>query len=137
MKYLIGFVFCVAMAMRSSAQVVEVNPNVKWKYVRSQKLDLQSESVYQYEFPADKANDYIFNLFYDKENIVTHIKVLDMQMKPVASISDPKALKTTKLEFNVPASGMYIVVLGYQSKDKSDESTTEIEAILITRPIVE
>jgi hypothetical protein len=137
MKYLIGFVFCVAIAMQSSAQVVEVNPNIKWKYIRSQKLELQSGSVYQYEFPADKANDYIFNLFYDKANIITYIKVLDMQMKPVASISDPKALKTTKLEFNVPASGMYMVMLGYQSKDMSDESTTEIEAILITRPIVE
>lgn len=137
MRYLVGLILCIAFAVQSTAQVVEVNPNIGWKYIRSQKLDLEPESVYQYEFPADKANDYIFNLFYSKKNMITYIKVLDMQMKPIASITDPKAINTTRLEFRVPASGTYMVMLGYQSKDKTDASAAEIEAILITRPITE
>lgn len=120
-----------------SAQIVEVNPNVNWKYIRSQNLELQSESVYQYEFPAEKGFDYKFNLFFEKKNIGTYINVYDIQMKPIATILDSNANNTTKLEFRVPESGTYIVTLGYNNKREEDIPKADIELILIRREIVE
>ncbi|MDB4107367.1 hypothetical protein N9595_02765 [Bacteroidia bacterium] len=136
MKYIFSFIIVMIMASSVDAQIVEVNPNVNWKFVRSQKLQLQSESVYQYEFPAEKGFDYIFNLFYDMRDLITYINVYDMQMKPIASIKDSLAYKTSKLEFRVSQSGTYLVMLGYKNKIPK-EVAGEIEATLIRREIVE
>mgnify|MGYP000897790552 FL=1 len=136
MKKIVMFMLVLGFYSTAKAQIVEVNPSVNWKYVRSQKLELQDESVYQYEFPAEKGFDYIFNLFYSEENIITFIHVYDMQMKPIATLEDENARKTTKLSFSVPASGTYIVVVGYKDKTKASP-TANIELTLIRREFVE
>ncbi|MGB0850588.1 MAG: hypothetical protein ACPGTP_05045 [Bacteroidia bacterium] len=137
MRIVLGLLLGFLLAGNVSAQIVEVNPNVNWKYIRSQNLELQSESVYQYEFPAEKGFDYKFNLFYDKKDIGTYINVYDIQMKPIATILDSNAYKTTKLEFRVPESGTYIVTLGYNNNREEDTPKADIELILIRREIVE
>jgi hypothetical protein len=137
MKYIFTLALGLVMIGSASAQIVEVNPNIAWKFVRSQKLDLQSESEYQYEFPAEKGYDYIFNLFFEKPEIITYIKIYDMQMKPIAEMKDTKGIKTSKLEFDVPASGTYMVSLGYMDKGESTEPTAAIELTLIRRPFVD
>ena len=137
MKYIFTLVLGFLLAGSASAQVVQVNPNVGWKFVRSQKLNLQPENEYQYEFPAETGNDYIFNLFFDKPDIITYVKIFDIQMKPIAEMTDRNGVKTSKLEFVVPASGTYIVSVGYMEKVKSSDPTTAIELTLIERPFVE
>lgn len=114
------------------AQVVEINPAVQWKYVRSQVVELQNKNVYQYEFPAEKGFDYIFNLTISESNIETFVKIYDLQMKPIAGDD----ARTEQLSFRVPASGTYIVTLGYQGPEEGNGKTS-IDIRLIRREIVE
>ena len=114
------------------AQVVEINPAVQWKYVRSQVVELQNKNVYQYEFPAEKGFDYIFNLMISESNIETFVKIYDLQMKPIAGDD----ARTEQLNFRVPASGTYIVTLGYQGPEEGNGKTS-IDIRLIRREIVE
>lgn len=116
-----------------NAQVLEINPNVQWKYVRSQQLELKNKSIYQYEFPAEKGYDYIFSVSINESNIETYVQVFDIQMKPIAGEGEKG--KTNQLEFRVPSSGTYVVTLGYNGPD--DNSVTPIDFTLIRRPIVD
>ncbi len=121
----------------SLAQRVEVNPNVKWKYVRSQKLELQNESVYQYEFPAETGHDYVFSMFFEKSQIVAYIKGVDLQGKPIASKEEDVDPTTVKLDFSVPNTATYMVLVGYRSKFPRQNLKKDIELTLIKRPFVE
>lgn len=114
------------------AQVVDINPAVQWKYVRSQVVELQDKNVYQYEFPAEKGFDYIFNIIISESNIETFVRVYDLQMKPIAGDD----ATTEQLNFRVPASGTYIVTLGYQGPEGGN-GKTPIDIRLIRREIVE
>lgn len=114
------------------AQVVEINPAVQWKYVRSQVVELQNKNVYQYEFPAEKGFDYIFNITISESNIETFVKIYDLQMKPIAGDD----ARTEQLNFRVPVSGTYIVTLGYQGPEEGN-GKTPIDIRLIRREIVE
>ena len=115
------------------AQVIDINPNVQWKYVRSQQLELKNKSTYQYEFPAEKGYDYIFSVTINESGIETYVKVFDIQMKPIAG--EGIKSKTNQLQFRVPANGTYIVTLAYRGPDYNE--STPIDFTLIRRPIVE
>ena len=115
------------------AQVIDINPNVQWKYVRSQQLELKNKSTYQYEFPAEKGYDYIFSVTINESGIETYVKVFDIQMKPIAG--EGIKSKTNHLQFRVPANGTYIVTLAYRGPDYNE--STPIDFTLIRRPIVE
>lgn len=131
--------FILALFMTASAfgQRTEINPNVKWKYVRSQKLELQNESVYQYEFPAEKGHDYVFSMFYEKSQIISYINVVDLQGKPIASKEEERSQTDVRLDFSVPESGTYMVVIGYKSKFPGQNLKKDIELTLIKRPFVD
>ena len=116
-----------------NAQVLDINPNVQWKYVRSQQLELKNKSTYQYEFPAEKGYDYIFSLNINESGIETYVSVYDIQMKPIAGEGDQS--KTNQLQFRVPSSGTYMVTLAYKGPD--DNESTPIDFTLIRRAIVE
>jgi hypothetical protein len=115
------------------AQVIDINPNVQWKYIRSQQLELKNKSTYQYEFPAEKGYDYIFSVTINESGIETYVKVFDIQMKPIAG--EGIKSKTNQLQFRVPANGTYIVILAYRGPDYNE--STPIDFTLIRRPIVE
>ena len=115
------------------AQVIDINPNVQWKYVRSQQLELKNKSTYQYEFPAEKGYDYIFSVTINESGIETYVKVFDIQMKPIAG--EGIKSKTNQLQFRVPANWTYIVTLAYRGPDYNE--STPIDFTLIRRPIVE
>jgi hypothetical protein len=125
-----GFMCCVQSL---NAQVLDINPNVQWKYVRSQQLELKNKSTYQYEFPAEKGYDYIFSLNINESGIETYVSVYDIQMKPIAGEGDQS--KTNQLQFRVPSSGTYMVTLAYKGPD--DNESTPIDFTLIRRAIVE
>ena len=99
----------------SQAQVIQINPNIEWKFIRSQELTLQNNSVYHYEFPGEKGYDYIFTMVYNEKNFISFFKVLDLQNKPIAEKVDSLSKDNTQLQFRVPQNGTYNVVLGYSS----------------------
>lgn len=117
-------------------QVPEINPNVKWTYVRNQEMTLNDKSVYQYEFPAEAGYDYIFNLSYNVTGVKPVLKVLDLQGKPLFEEIDEKDNKETQLSFRVPQSGTYQVVLGYTDSAGRNEQLP-LTFTLIRRPVVE
>jgi hypothetical protein len=132
-KALILFFGLICCMESLQAQVLEINPNVQWKYVRSQQLELKNQSTYQYEFPAERGYDYIFSAIINESGIETYVKVFDIQMKPIAG--DGYKSKTNQLQFRVPSSGTYIVTIAYKGPDEN--KTTPIDFTLIRRPIVE
>lgn len=128
--FFFGF-WCISITC--DAQVLEINPRVQWKYVRSQQLVLKNKSTYQYEFPAERGYDYIFTATINESNIETYIQVYDLQMQPIAGQDERR--KTDQLSFRVPQSGTYIVAIAY--KGPEDNQSTPIDFTLIRRPIVE
>lgn len=137
MKKVVLFLLVICSTTFVNAQVIEVNPNVNWKYVRSQKLNLQNESVYKYEFPAEKGYDYVFTMNYDISRIISYITVVDMQNKPIASVEESNSLYKVDLTFSVPQSSTYQVIVGYKSLAPEENLNKEIELTLIRRPFVE
>jgi hypothetical protein len=131
--FLILFFGLMCCVQSLNAQVLDINPNVQWKYVRSQQLELKNKSTYQYEFPAEKGYDYIFSLNINESGIETFVSVYDIQMKPIAGEGDQS--KTNQLQFRVPSSGTYMVSLAYKGPD--DNESTPIDFTLIRRAIVE
>ena len=105
------------------AQVTEVNPNIKWRFVRSQTIDFADGKYYQFEFPAETGFDYIFNLTHSLDSGIAQIYVYDLQYQPVAQVLDSSSAESTDLHFDVTSDGTYIVVLKL-------ESNADIEAIL-------
>ena len=73
--FLILFFGLMCCVQSLNAQVLDINPNVQWKYVRSQQLELKNKSTYQYEFPAEKGYDYIFSLNINESGIETFVSV--------------------------------------------------------------
>ena len=132
-KVLILFFGLICCMESLHAQVLDINPNVQWKYLRSQQLELKNQSTYQYEFPAEGGYDYIFSAVINESGIETYIKVFDIQMKLIAG--EGYESKTNQLQFRVPSSGTYIVTLAY--KGPIENKTTPIDFTLIRRPIVE
>ena len=131
--FLILFFGLMCCVQSLNAQVLDINPNVQWKYARSQQLELKNKSTYQYEFPAEKGYDYIFSLNINESGIETFVSVYDIQMKPIAGEGDQS--KTNQLQFRVPSSGTYMVSLAYKGPD--DNESTPIDFTLIRRAIVE
>lgn len=131
--FLILFFGLMCCVQSLNAQVLDINPNVQWKYVRSQQLELKNKSTYQYEFPAEKGYDYIFSVTINESGIETYVSVYDIQMKPIAGEGDQS--KTNQLQFRVPSSGTYMVTLAYKGPD--DNESTPIDFTLIRRAIVE
>jgi len=136
MKKIIVFLTLLCSTMFVDAQVLDINPNVNWKYVRSQNLELQNGSVYKYEFPAEKGYDYVFTMNYEISKIISYITVVDMQNKPVASVEEPNSLYKVDLSFSVPESSTYKVIIGYKSLVPEENLNKQIELTLIRRPFV-
>lgn len=137
MKKHLLIVLALLITAIAYGQRTEINPNVKWKYVRSQQLELQNESVYQYEFPANKGYDYILSMFYDKSQIITSATIVDLQGKPIASKLEERSQTDLKLDFSVPQSGTYMMIIGYKSKFPEQNLNKEISLSLIERPFVD
>ncbi|MBR9859277.1 hypothetical protein GYB22_00700 [bacterium] len=117
---------------QAQAQIEEVNPNIKWKYIRSQDLDFSAGSVYQFEFPAEKGFDYMFNLSHNLNGITAQMYVYDMQYKPVAKISDSTSNIASDLHFNVESNGTFIIVLRITG-DKIENQVVPTKLTLIRR----
>ncbi|MFT4522168.1 MAG: hypothetical protein ACI8ZN_001108 [Bacteroidia bacterium] len=111
-RILVPIFLIICASFDAQAQVKEINPNVQWRFVRSQQLDLVSGSFYSFEFPAESGYDYVFNLAHNQNGVFATISIFDMQDKPIQnSILDNNA-GTMDLNFDVPASGTYKVLVG-------------------------
>lgn len=136
MRILFSILFALLISKFSSAQVIQINPNIEWKFISSQDLTLQNNSVYQYEFPGEKGYDYIFTMVYEEQNFVSFFKVFDLQNKPIAAKIDSTSKANTQLQFRVPQNGTYSIVLGY-SGNPEDMPTLFTKFSLIRRPRID
>ncbi len=134
MKQYFLFLILASVGFSAKAQVVDVNPLAEWKFIRSQELELQDRSIYQFEFPADKAYDYLINLMTKEANIETFIAVTDLQNKPIDGSSLNQ--RTEQLKFKVPSSGTYRMSIIYKGPP-TDDGKTPITVTLIRRPTID
>jgi len=136
MRTVLLVLFALGISKLSLAQVIQINPNIEWMFIRSQDLTLQNNSVYQYEFPAEKGYDYIFTMVYEEQDFVSFFKVYDLQNKPIAVRVDSTSKDNTQLQFRVPQSGTYSIVLGYTGKSE-EIPTLFTKFSLIRRPRID
>ncbi|MDB4161847.1 hypothetical protein N9772_05740 [Bacteroidia bacterium] len=134
MKQYLLFLLLASAGFSANAQVVDVNPLAEWKFIRSQELELQDRSIYQFEFPADTAYEYLINLTIKEANIETFIAVTDLQNKPIGGSSLEQ--RTEQLQFEVPALDTYRISLIYKGPS-TDDGKTPITVTLIRRPTVD
>lgn len=134
MKQLLVLFICV-FALHAEAQTVEVNPNIQWRYVRTQEITLQSGRLYQFEFPAEKGYDYVVNLTHGLPDAFSSLSVTDIQYGPVRNRIDSTNSETMDLNFRVSDNGTYVltVVLSNHELDAKLASVISI----VRRPIVE
>ncbi len=136
MKRFLGMIIALSAVVFSYAQVTEINPNIDWKYVKSQDLDLKKGSSYQYEFAAEKGYDYVFSMSFSEVDLITSLRVLDLQKKPIAEKVDSSSSATSSMTFRVPDNATYVVVLGYDSKNEGQDEELTTQFTLIRRPRV-
>ncbi len=127
--------FTALLLYSANAQVLEVNPNIKWDYVRSQEIQLQSGRTYQFEFPAEKGYDYIFNLDHENDRAFASMSVLDIQYQPLTSLSDSTNSRSMDLPFRVQDNATYVVIVVLSSSEQDALLPSTIT--LIRRPIVQ
>ena len=125
----------LGFAIASSGQV-EINPNLKWKFVISQDLDLASGNFIEYEFPAEKNHDYIFNITHNQDSLHAVLLVFDLQDKPIRKMILDNNQLSIDLPFDVPASGTYKVVLGLTDPKGKTGDLIPSTFTLIKRPKV-
>lgn len=125
----------IGLATTAYAQV-EVNPNLKWKFVISQDLDMASGNFIEYEFPAEKNHDYIFNITHNQDSLHAVLLVFDLQDKPIRKMILDNNQLSIDLPFDVPASGTYKVVLGLTDPKGKKGDLIPSTFTLIKRPKV-
>lgn len=126
----------VALAFQTKAQTVDVNPNIQWSYVRTQNLELQSGRTYQFEVPAERGYDYVFNVAHETENSFVRVALLDLQYKPISAMVDSSNTASMDLNFRVDDNGTYIVVVVLSAEQGADATLPSVLS-LVRRPIVE
>ncbi|MFY0644726.1 MAG: hypothetical protein JXR19_09705 [Bacteroidia bacterium] len=129
------FSMLIALSAISSAQIIDVNPNIKWEYVRSQEITLNSGRTYQFEFPGENGYDYKFNLTHENVYAYASLSVFDLQYQPVSGIVDSSNNETMDLSFRVSDDGTYIVMVVLSDGQVDAKLPTTIT--LIRRPIVQ
>ncbi len=106
---IIALLFC---AVTSSAQSLEINPSVQWRFIISHQIDFKSGNFITYEFPAEKNYDYMFNITHNLEGLHTVIMVYDMQDALIEKMILDNNQFSIDLPFDVSQSGTYRVVIG-------------------------
>ena len=107
-----AIVIFIGLSYLGQAQVTEINPSIKWRYVRTQELQLEPGRNYQFEFPAEEGYDYIFNFTHNKENVLVGMTVTDMQSMPIIQKMDSASTTGFDMGFRVTSNGTYQVVYG-------------------------
>lgn len=118
------------------AQGLEINPNIKWKYIISHDLTFQSGNFIMYEFPAEKNFDYIFNITHNQDSMYAVIMVYDMQDGLVSKMLLPNNQLSIDLPFSVSQSGTYKVILSLTDPNGKKGDAIDSRFTLIRRPKV-
>ena len=99
------------MPFLSQAQVIDINPSVKWKYIISHDITFESGNFVMYEFPAERNFDYIFNITHNQDSLYAVIMVYDMQDGLIKKMILDNNQLSIDLPFDVSQSGTYKVIL--------------------------
>ena len=93
---------------------IDVNPNVQWRFVRSNDVKLVTGNLQTFEFPAYRNHNYIVNLEMRSDTVDVEIYVYDMQSKLISE-KKVKASQTAQLEFGVFNNATYQVAVRVKS----------------------
>lgn len=126
-------VFAILMGNAANAQVKQINPLIQWRYIKSQDLNLQDGRWYQYEFPAERGFDYLFNMNHKSIGAKASIQVFDLQNQKIAEFKSDSSDINAELYFDVIVSGTYKVFFGVNLKDVPDETDVPVLFTLIRR----
>ena len=126
-------VILLFLSLGSKAQVKEINPLVQWRYVKSQDLTLKDGRWYQYEFPAEKGFDYLFNMNHNTRAAKASIQVFDLQNQKIAEFKTDTSDINAELYFEVKEDGTFKVFFGVNLKDVPDDTDVPVSFTLIRR----
>lgn len=113
-KYVLQFLVCLlawGFYTDVNAQTKEINPNVQWRFIRSDTVEWVNQQLFTFEFPAQKGYDYFFNLTHGYDSLAASIEVFDLQMKPIDMVKDSLNTLEITLFFDVQKTGTYKVYL--------------------------
>lgn len=106
----------------SQAQIKEINPNVQWTFVKSQELNALDGQLYEFEFPIERGYDYVISLNHGMKGASVSLKILDMQLKPIADYKTESSDDVLMYEFDVPHNATYMVYYVIKSTEQGSES---------------
>ncbi len=124
------------MPFLSQAQVVDINPSVKWKYIISHDITFESGNFVMYEFPAERNFDYIFNITHNQDSLYAVIMVYDMQDGLIKKMILDNNQLSIDLPFDVSQSGTYKVILSLTDPKGKKGDALDSRLTLIRRPKV-
>lgn len=133
MKQFLILFLCI-FAMQAEAQTIEVNPNIQWRYVRTQEITLQSGRLYQFEFPAEKGYDYVVNLTHKLTDAYGSLTVTDIQYGVIENATDSSNTDAMDLTFRVEDNGTYVLAVLLSNSELDAKLTSTIT--IVRRPIV-
>jgi hypothetical protein len=114
--------FCLSLQAQD-----HINPNVQWRFIKSDSITLFNNQSFTMEFPANKKYDYFFNLNHGLDSTQTLITVYDMQMGVVSRFVDSTMSTSAISYFNVEDNSTYKVYVSISSAKKENEA--EIKAL--------
>jgi hypothetical protein len=121
------------LGLGANAQNKQINPNIEWRYIKSQEMTLKDGRWYQYEFPAEKGFDYLFNMNHNTKAAKASIQVFDLQNQKIAEFKTDTSDINAELYFEVSDNGTYKVFFGVNLKDVPDETDVPVVFTLIRR----
>lgn len=124
----------VGFEVELQAQTKEINPNVQWRVVRIQDMQLASGEIYEFSLPMEKGYDYMCNLSHNKDSLYANISVFDLQDQPIKVFSSGVTSYEVTMNFTVTNSATHKLVLGLIDPAGNKGELQSIKFALIRRP---
>jgi hypothetical protein len=133
MKSIFLSLFAVLCFAFSSQAQTEINPDVQWKFVRTNDVQLLTGQLQTFEFPAYKNLDYIVNLEIKSDTVDLELYLYDMQSQLLTELSAKKT-SAGQLEFSVKYNATYQVAVRVKSLNEGEVKPVDVLMSLLKRP---
>jgi hypothetical protein len=133
-RYILLICTLAIFAISVEAQVkTEVNPDVQWKFVRSNNVQLVTGQLQTFEFPAYNNLDYIVNIEILNDTLDVELFIYDVQSQLLAELSSSNAT-TGQLQFTVQDNAIYQIALRVKPSNGMQLKQVDILMSLLKRP---
>lgn len=128
-KVILSILAVLFLSNLALAQDPDINPNVQWRFVRSNEINLVTNQLQTFEFPAYRNFHYIVNLEMHTDTVDAEIFIYDMQSKLIASKTF-KATSSAQLEFGVFNNATYQVAVRLKYADGTIKPVNTLMSLL-------